>query len=327
MYTMSASGPTSTSATSNIKHVTPLVEYVKKEMEERAGDEFPIFHMVSQSYAESEVFTVPKIAPGEEVKKPTGYLWAMSEIPKGQQMLTVWDTGAVVCVAPVSSMTQTKTPWSKESDINFVMADRVKRAPIGVAEKFVFRLKNVYFAVRCYIVESANYQLLLGTEFLVATGAGLFPRWNTIVVILPSKIEIEANCKRITADVGAPPLVEEDVDEYVNLLNVLSNSPNTLANLIMTVARNEQMTMYFISPDSAAIRIGTKDLIGEIDNATSIPANIEISQAQIRKALDEGLPLLTVDFILQNLRFGPNVPEEIKKLVARDVIDFSDVFS
>jgi len=39
------------------------------------------------------------------------------------------------------------------------------------------------------------------------------------------------------------------------------------------------------------------------------------------------LLLLTVEFILQNLRFGPNVPQDIKTLVAKDVISFADVFS
>ncbi|RPB26197.1 hypothetical protein L211DRAFT_847354 [Terfezia boudieri ATCC MYA-4762] len=196
------------------------------------------------------------------------------------------------------------------------MADKVKRAPIGIAEKFVFHLKSIYFMVRCYIIESANYQLLLGTEFLVATGTSLFPRWKTIVVTLPSKIEIEAYCKRITADIEAPPLVEGDTDEYEEeKFDLLPSMP---ANLIMTVC--------FISPDVAAIRIGTKDLIREIDNVISI-LNIEISQAQIHKALNKGLPLLIADFILQNLRFGLNVPIEIKQLVTRDVINFLDIFS
>ena len=106
----------------------------------------------------------------------------MSETPKEQQLLTISDMGAVVCVAPKSSMIQTKIKWSQGTDIDFVMADRVKRSPIGVAECFVFRIKDKYFLLRCYVMESANYQLLLGTEFLVATGAGLFPRWNRIAM-------------------------------------------------------------------------------------------------------------------------------------------------
>lgn len=54
--------------------------------------------------------------------------------------------------------------------------------PNGMAERYVFRFQEKFFAVRVNIVEKANYQLLLGTEFMVATGVALFPRWNRIVV-------------------------------------------------------------------------------------------------------------------------------------------------
>jgi len=123
-----------------------MLTFIKKSFDEH---DFPLFHILSQSYIENEVFTVPKIPVAEEVMKPTGCLWAISKTRKGQQMLTIWDTGAVVYVAPVSTMTQTKTTWSKGSDINFVIVDGVKRAPIEIAERFVFRIKNVYFAVHC----------------------------------------------------------------------------------------------------------------------------------------------------------------------------------
>jgi len=126
------------------------------------------------------------------------------------------------------------------------MADGIKRAPIGIADRFVFCLKSVHFAVRCYVVEYANYQLLLGTEFLVATGAGLFPRWNMIIVTLLSEIEIEANCKRIIVAVVATPLSEEDPDEYgeeeFNLL------PRNVPTNFMTVSTGEQ-SVYYAFPD------------------------------------------------------------------------------
>ena len=55
--------------------------------------------LLSQEYVEKEVFVIPKLST-KEVKKPTGCLWAVNETPKGQQLLTIWDTGAVVSVAP-----------------------------------------------------------------------------------------------------------------------------------------------------------------------------------------------------------------------------------
>jgi len=202
-------------------------------------------------------------------------------------------------------MAETKTAWSKGSDINFVMADGVKRAPIGIAETFVFRVENVYFAVRCYVVESANYQLLLGTEFLVATGAGLFPRWGKIIITLPSRIDIDAHCKRITVEVGAPPLLEEDADEYDEEEFDLQVPANIVGKHPTFVV--EGHPAYFMVPDTTAIQIGMKDLIGDIDG--SMIPDIEIPLKDVQKALQEGLLLLTVEFILQNLKVGPNIPQ------------------
>ena len=64
-------------------------------------------------------------------------------------------------------MMETKTKWLRGADIDFVMAGGVKRSPMRVAERFAFRIEDKYFAVRCYIMESANYQLLLGAKFRV----------------------------------------------------------------------------------------------------------------------------------------------------------------
>ena len=47
----------------------------------------------------------------------------------------------------------------------------------------------------------------------------------------------------------------------------------------------------------------------------------------MRKAQDEGLPILIVEFIKDHLRFRPAVPEDTKIEVYGDVIEFADVFS
>jgi len=73
---------------------------------------------------------------------------------------------------------------------------------------------------------------------------------------------------------------------------------------------------YFMAPDATAIRIGMKDLIGDIDD--SIIPDIEIPLKDVQKTLQEGLPLLMTEFILQNLKFGPNAPQDIKTGVAKD---------
>lgn len=312
----------------------PATRLVEEEIDERSVvltgsviSPLPLYHLLSQSYIENEVFTVPKL---ETVPRPAGCLWTMCETPGGQQLLTVWDTGACVCVAPVSSMVQTKTKWSKGADVNFIMADGVQKEPLGMAEKFVFRVKEKYFAVRVYVVDTANYQLLLGTEFMVTTGVGLFPRWGKVIMTIPSRIELEACCKRITASVGAPPLVEEDMseideEEFDGLATVSMNFCLTFPNVSRTSECNPIYPFYRMSAEPKAIQVGMRDLTGEVENV-EIP-QIEISSEDLARAKEEGLPVLTVDFIRSNLKFGPSVPEQVQVQVCQDVIDYADVFS
>ena len=57
----------------------------------------------------------------------------------------------------------------------------------------------------------------------------------------------------------------------------------------------------------------------------SQPMDIDIDSEQLKKAGDEGLPTLTVDFIKDHLRFGPAVPEDKKIKVCGDVSESADV--
>lgn len=225
-----------------------------------------------------------------------------------------------MCVAPVSSMVQTMTKWRKESDINFVMADGVIKAPLGVADKFVFRISDKYFVVKVYIVDSANYQLLLGTEFMVTTGVGLFPRWGKIVLTIPARIEVDASCKRITAATGAPPLEKEENDELdeEDFEKLASVSMNYIGQAI----KGKNLPLYKIG--TSAIQVGMRDLVKEVEQPNDPPLEVP---AELKAALNEGLPVLTVEFIEENLRFGPSVPKDMKLRVCQDVIDYADVFS
>jgi hypothetical protein len=45
------------------------------------------------------------------------------------------------------------------------------------------------FATKVYIVNKTPFQLLLGMQFLWATGAGMFPRWNRVILTVPVRME------------------------------------------------------------------------------------------------------------------------------------------
>lgn len=49
-----------------------------------------------------------------------------------------------------------------------------------------------------------------------------------------------------------------------------------------------------------AIRIGMRDLMGE---SSQEPTDIDMDPVQMKKVREEGLPILTVDFIMEHLRY------------------------
>ena len=133
----------------------------------------PMYLMSSKCYIEKEVFEVGK-APRKDKNMTLGCLWSLSSTIDGQQLLTVWDTGAAVAVVPKRTIEQTGTDWVRTSDIDLVLADRQRHSPLGHAPKIVFRIRDIYFVFQVYVVEGANYQLLLGTSFIYDTGLHYF---------------------------------------------------------------------------------------------------------------------------------------------------------
>ena len=259
-------------------------------------------------------------------------------------MLTVWDTGAVVAVFPLSTVTQTGTDWVPSSDIDFVMADGVRHSPLGHAPQFVFRIGSVYFVLRVYVVASANYQLLLGTGFMHAVGAALFPRWRTVILTSPVRISVSASTDAIQSG-ACPPLddeisaaavavhrLERDILEAQEIhrpaLEPAVVEPSPVIELADPVEDSLVRVMYIGTvpiPTSTPLlamnaevqstyRLGTKDLIGSIDS-------------EVVESVDTAMPVLTPAFVMSTVEFGPDVPNPIRLAVCQDIIAYSHMFS
>ena len=142
----------------------------------------PLHYALTQNYAIWDVFEVDR---PPSATKPSGCLWSLSSTVLGQQLLTIWNTGALVAVVPESTIWQTSTDWSRTSDIDFVMVDGVRHSPLGHALRFVFHIGSFYFVLKVYIVAAANYQLLLGMSFIHEYEAALFLSWNKVVLTKP----------------------------------------------------------------------------------------------------------------------------------------------
>ena len=253
-----------------------------------------------------------------------------------------------MAVAPRSTMVQTGTPWLPSSDIDFVMADGKRHSPLGHAPKFVFRIGTVHFVLKVYIVESANYQLLLGTTFMHEVGAGLFPKWRAIVLTIPMRISVHASTDAIQRD-SCPPLSDEvsaaslemqrlrqdyavpaeavPVDEVIPLDNpMVFRDPAGVREPLRVLfiggispssGISHLSALPFLSINSSVnstYQLGFRDLVGEVESVTV-------------ESVDNSFPVLTSAFVASMIDFSSEVPDHVRKAVCQDVIDYSHVFS
>ena len=300
----------------------------------------PLQFAMAHTYTEKEVFEVDKYVGDKPAQ--IGCLWSFSSTVKGQQLLTVWDTGAAVAVVPRSTIVQTGTDWVPQSDIDFVMADGARHTPVGVAPKFVFRIGDLFFVLKVYVVEGANYQLLLGNNFMFDVGAVVFPKWQRVVLSTPVKLEIRASLDPIRRDTCAPLHHEAEAARVVvHRLNTgapgascLTESPRVEVvqdDEIVELASPVTVTYVGVfSPDkylspvlhvgtvglrdlASAYRLGMKDLVHDVE-------------CQVVEDIDRSLPTFTREFVASCIEFG-DVPPAIRAAVCQDVIDYSHAFS
>lgn len=291
----------------------------------------PLHFALTQNYAVRDVFEVDR--PSSSVR-PSGCLWSLSSTVVGQQLLTIWDTGAVVAVVPESTIVQTGTSWVRSSDVEFVMADGIRHAPLGHAPRFVFRIASLYFVLKVYVVASANYQLLLGTSFMHECAAALFPSWQTVMLTRPIRLSIRASTDAI--DGGSCPPLQNEADEAVIEIHRLETEvfrPQQLPVPVPpsvtqdgVVEMRDPLVLFIndaLAPPFTPVltmnatvgttyRLGIKDLVSEVESEQPERLN---------------KPVLTSAFVASNIEFAADVPDIVRGAVCQDIIDYSHVFS
>jgi len=150
--------------------------------------------------------SVPSV-PSESIsQKAPGPMHTIVKTDDGCLMLTAIDSGMHVAVVLQSVIAGCGLTVGRSSDVTFTSTDDMFTEPICICDDFKFRIGDVLYATRVYVVRKASFQLLLGTEFIWKAGVGLFPRWGAIMFSLPEFQVIKGTCERITADKAPPPL-------------------------------------------------------------------------------------------------------------------------
>ena len=220
------------------------------------------------------------------------------------------------------------------------MADGLCHTPLGHAPKFVFRIGSLYFVLKVYVVASANYQLLLGTGFMHEVGAGLFPRWQKVILTSPVKISISGSTDAIQKDT-CPSLTDEASAAKMEVHRLESDSfkrsemrlqPNS-ASQLMDSAENDQIIEMAdpveyrdIATSPELVRVM---YIGSTSPGTSAPflaMNTAVNStyrlgtkdlvasvdSTIVESVDTSLPTLTPAFVMSSIDFSDEVPTPLR---------------
>ncbi|KAI5806361.1 hypothetical protein EDC01DRAFT_626444 [Geopyxis carbonaria] len=198
LYFMDAWTPATTTIADkpSIAATVSADEHIDELFSTRFADqlvEFPVFNSITSPVDSAEVIdnvlgktaktssSVVKVSDAIDMsalgpttdKCPTGPVWTISSTLRGQEMLTIFDTGAVKAAVPISTANGSRTPWTTKlpHKLSFIKADGSRYSPAGFCPSFRFRFGTVEFDIQAYVVDTAPFQQLLGTEFLWATGA------------------------------------------------------------------------------------------------------------------------------------------------------------
>jgi len=285
--------------------------------------DWDLFQNITSPQSRDEV--LPSTTPGVEVKvpstpsfaiqspkvseDPSGPVWTITTTRSGKGMMTIIDTGAVKAAVTRHTVEATGHKWSEGADVKFIKVDGTSYSPAGVCEEFSFLMGDLQFSVRDYVVDRAPFQLLLGTQFMWATGAGIFPRWNRLILTIPEKVEFNVSTLGPTKANCPPPLDAGEPEEIP-----LDVGPRT----ILSIPDTKGVPSLCTYQSCSAIVLGEKDLIAECDGP------LALTDAE---PMSPEIPTLTLEFVNNLFKFGPEVPEDIKKKVCLDIIEFSDVYS
>ncbi|RPB20335.1 hypothetical protein L211DRAFT_852445 [Terfezia boudieri ATCC MYA-4762] len=87
--------------------------------------ELLLYHVLTQNCEKREVFSLP--SPSDSMlAEPVGILHSLTKSPGGQNLLTVWDTGTLLSLVPMSTIKALNLIFVSGSDVAFIVANGSK---------------------------------------------------------------------------------------------------------------------------------------------------------------------------------------------------------
>ena len=264
--------------------------------------DLPLYQILSQPRERREVFSLP---PLEDLSVPSGIFHSFTQSKGGQDMLTVWDTGALLSLVPMSTVTALNLPFSPTSDVAFVVANSSRMEPLGYCPNMPFSICGHGFVDKVYVVESAPFQLLLGIQFLHRHWAGMFVPWGLVVLCRPHRIEVQCSFHKPQRWQRLSPEEMDDLDGISRRVVEYDDDPSR------PPSPRVEVPMLLSMP----LEVGRQNLVHEVDSPiasdfTSTPN-----------------ALITREFVRETVHFGPTCPAAVIEAAVDLILEHWTEFS
>ena len=270
--------------------------------------QLPLYQVLSATEKRPEVFTFsPPTIPPAASATPSSILHSYTKSPGGQNMLTIWDTAALLSLVPMSTVRALNLEFTPGADVSFVVANGSKMSPVGHSfVQFSFPESNQMFREKVYVVDFAPFQLLLGIRFLHRHWAAILLPWAQIVLLRPTRLELQGSVDRPSVTADLLPDAADDL-RLVEVADESDDSPGASDyEVLVTVPMH--------------MEIGKRCLLSELDGpaASDFQASAPDFQASAT---------VTRSFVKDTFHFGPSCPPAVVDAAVDLILSHWDQFS
>ena len=247
--------------------------------------------------------------------RAAGSMRTITKSVTGDSQSTVLDSGTGVCVVPLVTIEKSGFSISRPSDVVLAGADLMESTPLGICDAYQFRINDVAYMVRVYVVKHATFALLLGNEFLWAAGAALFPRWGAFALTIPVAQFLTATCD-VVPDLSATGAPTHDIDPKSGEPIVIPVSSKPILHFDVRVPSTVPFLKIAVTDD--AISIGERDYIKEVE-----PDEDDYRPPQP----DDLVPVFTDAYVRSRIDISPTAPSWFVDAVIGNIIKYNAAIS
>ncbi|KAG9291312.1 hypothetical protein G9A89_021814 [Geosiphon pyriformis] len=132
------------------------------------------FHHTALLEANESPFLLSNAAANEQKAITTMYTEAEVE---GKPICLILDSGSTGSIITYQLMQQLKRNVNQPAQTVIVIADGMKKTPVGEIDNFLFTLNEITIPVKVLVMDAPQYQALIGNDWLQKANANL--NWET----------------------------------------------------------------------------------------------------------------------------------------------------